>query len=446
MTITLGLLREFERRFDSDSSNSLIAGAIQTVGIDDASLRQEVVRRHNFIFSDVTEKGSPTAQKSSGRCWMFAALNSIRQITMEKLNVESFEFSETYLYFYDKIEKANTFLERIIETAGMPLQSREVYDLLKAGTYDGGYYEYFRSLIRKYGIVPKTVMPETFESQKSYMFTKQMDMRLVRAAKDIRNAAAGGKPGSEIREIQKAVLYDIYNICVKVLGRPVEKFDLVYNDKDKKFHRDPALTPLEFYEKYIGGEAMDKLVLIADPRGIHPEGRWLQCSKIKSVWEGECSRVYNVELEELKKSAIASIKAGIPVWFACDVGKDLNRELGILDSELYNYDETLTPMGGMSKAERFSYRIAALTHAMSFVGVDLDENGRPVRWMVENSWGEKVGRKGIFSMSDKWFDDHNYSVVIDRKFLSEKYLAGLDKPAIELDYFDPAVELMENRD
>lgn len=442
MQIDNKMLAGFEERYRENPSNAVIAGAIQTVGIDEASMRQEVVRRHDFIFSDKTELGKPTAQKSSGRCWMFAALNVIRPAVMKTLNVESFEFSETYLFFYDKLEKANSFLERVIETREEDLMEREVYDLVSSATFDGGYFEWFRSLAKKYGLVPKSVMPETFHSENTYMYTKQMDLRLIRAAKDIRKAAAEKAAMEEIRAIQKDALYDVYNISVKALGHPVEEFDLTYYDKDKTFHREAGMTPKAFYEKYVGDEALSHVILVEDPREKFPKSRWLQCSKLKSVWEGEPVKAYNVSLEELKKSTIRSIKAGEPVWFACDVGKDISRKKGLLDTELFNYDETLTPMGEMSKADRLDYRIAAMTHAMVFTGVDLDAEGKPVRWMVENSWGKDLGDNGVFSMSDAWFDLHNYSVVVKKEYLSEEYHKGLSEEPIEIKYFDPVVELM----
>ncbi|WP_288771358.1 C1 family peptidase [Sneathia vaginalis] len=427
------LLEKFEGKYLGNEANLVIQDAITNVGINEASLRKEVVKKHEFVFSDETKKGEITNQKRSGRCWMFSALNVLRVNTMEKLNVETFEFSQAYLQFFDKIEKANTYLEYIIETKDLPVRDRLVEHIMSIGVSDGGYWSFFVGLATKYGVVPKSVMPETFHSSNTDILNEVLDVRLKRAACLIRKA----KTSEEISKIKDETLYQVYNICVKALGMPPKKFTYEYRDKDKKFVRIKDVTPKEFMELYAKDDLLSKVELVADPREEHMKGRMYELPYSCSVIEYGPSKFLNVTIDELKKVTIASIKDGAPVWFGCDVGQSSDRKLGILDSELYNYDKTLTQLGEFSKVDRLLNYSAYMTHAMTFVGVDLDDEGKPLMWEVENSWGDEVGKKGIFSMSDKWFDDHNYSVVVDKKYISDEFKDGLDKEVIKLDYFDP---------
>ena len=427
------LLEKFSQKFNENSVNKVIKHAIENVGINDASIVKEVLNKHTFEFSDETKKGEITNQKRSGRCWMFSALNVLRVSTMEKLNVETFEFSQAYLQFYDKLEKANTFLHYVIETKDLPLTDRLVERIMYGGAEDGGYWNFFVGLATKYGLVPKEAMPETYHSSNTDILNEVLDLRLKKAASLIRKA----KTTDEIGKIKEDALYQVYNICVKALGEPPKKFTYEYRDKDKKFVRISDITPKEFMEKYVKDDLTSKIELVEDPREENEKARLYQVPYTCSVLEHGPYTFLNVTLEELKRVTIASIKDGAPVWFGCDVGRFSDRKKGILDSDLYDYDNTLTELGEFSKKDRLINYSSFMTHAMTFVGVDLDENGKPLMWEVENSWGDEVGKKGIFSMSDKWFDDHNYSVVVDKKYVSDEFMKAFDKEVIELDYFDP---------
>lgn len=427
------LLQKFEQKFNENSINNIIKNAIANVGINDTSIVKEVLNKHTFEFSTETKKGEITNQKRSGRCWMFSALNVLRVGTMEKLNVETFEFSQAYLQFYDKLEKANTFLHYIIETKDLPITDRLVAHIMYGGAEDGGYWNFFVGLATKYGVVPKEVMPETYHSSDTAILNEVLDLRLKKTACLIRKS----KTIEEAEKIKEDALYQVYNICVKALGLPPKKFTYEYRDKDKKFVRISDITPKEFMEKYAQDDLLAKVELVQDPREENEKGRLYQIPYTCSVLEHGPYTFLNVTLDELKKATIASIKDGAPVWFGCDVGRFSDRKKGILDSDLYDYNNTLTELGEFSKKDRLVNYSAYMTHAMTFVGVDLDENSKPLMWEVENSWGDEVGKKGIFSMSDKWFDDHNYSVVVDKKYISEEFKSGFDKDVIVLDYFDP---------
>lgn len=439
-------LKKWARQFHSDPTNLLAAHAIQSNGIDAVAQRPDVVKKHTFVFDHICKQGEPTTQKKSGRCWYFAALNSIRGPVFEKLSVKSFEFSQTHLYFYDKLEKANVFLEACIDQIDADYLDRRFSLLLNATVYDGGFWDYFKYLCLKYGLVPKSVAPETFHTQDSYMFVKQMDLRLKRTLVQLRSAHAEGASKAQLRTCKEAALAEIYNLAVKALGEPVDSFTYVYEDKDEKTVVLPNMTPLEFFHKYVGVEELERrIVLIADPRSEIPHGRVIEVEGIRNVQEQPPVNGLNVPIETLAEVSVASIRDGQPLWFACDVGKDIDRSKGILDSELYAYDLALTPVGSFSKADRFRYGYSNATHAMNLTGVRLDEQGKPAYWKVENSWGEDQGRKGTYSMSHQWFLDYVYEVIVDRKYVPEQWLKGLDKKPVLLPPWDYMAELMTGR-
>ena len=436
-SISPELIKSFQADFDRDPSNALAARAIFDQGIDAVAEDPAVVKRHTFVFEQETSQGKPTAQKSSGRCWYFAALNSLRQIVMDKLNVENFEFSQTHLYFFDKMEKANTYLENMIRLADRELDDRELEWVLPLGVYDGGYWEFFVPLCLKYGLVPKSEGPESFHSGDSYMFTKQMQERLYRSAMAMRRAKQAGKSDDDLRQIKNQTLSEIYNICVKALGQPVERFSFSYRDKDKNYQRLAEMTPLEFFEQYIGREELEKrIILVSDPREKYPYGRIIRKDIVRSVYEAPAAGGLNVPMDVISQAILASLKDGVPVWFACDAGKYIDRKKGIFDDQLFAYDQVLTPVTDFPKADRFACGYSRATHAMNITGVEFDASGQVAYWKVENSWGEEQGDKGTFSMSHSWFLEYSYEAIVDRKYVAEEYLKGLDEEPILIKPWD----------
>lgn len=437
MAITNELLKSFKERFDGCKTNKIVSASVANVGIHEASVNHEVYRRHEFKFSDTTKKGEITNQKASGRCWMFSALNVARVSTMEKLNLKTMEFSQTYTLFWDKLEKANFFLESIIETLDKKTDSRIVSHLLTAPVQDGGQWDIFKGLLEKYGVVPKTIMPETFHSSNTRDMEAILTRYLRKAACDMRNLHKEKKSLEEIKKIKDETLYIVYNILTKCLGQVPEKFTFEYTDKDEKFHRISNITPKEFFDKYVGWNLKDKVSLINAPTDDKPYGKAYTVKFLGTIKEAEKIKYINVPIEVLKQSAIKSIKAGDPVWFGCDVGKFLERKKGIMDLDMYIYNDIFPALENFDKAQRLDYHESVLTHAMVFTGVNLDENGKALEWQVENSWGDTIGDKGIFSMSDQWFDEYNYEIMVDKKYIDEKYLKALDEEIVELEPWDP---------
>ena len=437
MNISPELLKKFESDYRADPSNAIIAGAVAKSGIEDASFNYDVRRRHNFCFSHETKRGEITNQKKSGRCWMFASLNAARVETMKKLNLETFELSQNYTLFWDKLEKSNYFFESILETLDEPLEGRLLAHLLANPIQDGGQWDMFSGILQKYGVVPKDVMPETFHSSDTRFFVAELTHRLRKYAQLLRDGHKAGKSIKELRADKEAYLSHVYALLVKALGEPPRVFDFECRDKDKKFHKAEQITPQQFFKEYVGWDLNNKISLINAPTADKPYGRAYTVKFLGTVKEAEPIYYINVPIEALKTAAIESIKAGKPVWFGCDMGPYICRPEGIMDTEVYLYDKTLGELPEFTKAERLDYGDSLLTHAMVLTGVDLDKSGKPIKWQVENSWGDESGKKGMFSMSDAWFDEYTYQIMVEKTFVDQKWLDALKQPLVQLEPWDP---------
>ncbi|MCC5896151.1 MAG: C1 family peptidase [Alkalibacterium sp.] len=437
MKISKELLSQFQQDFESHAPNHAVKNAMAKVGLNKSSVDNNLTRRHSFVFSHETKKGEITNQKSSGRCWMFAALNTARVDTMKKLNVKTFEFSQNYTLFWDKLEKSNYFLESIIETAGEPLNSRLVQHLLFDPIQDGGQWDMFSGLLEKYGAVPKSVMPETYHSSNTRELNSLLTAKLRDFAAKLREGHSNGKTSEELNDLKETQLSFVYALLTKTLGEVPETFTYGYRDEEDAFHRISDITPQDFFKTYVNWDLDERISLINAPTEDKPFGKAYTVKYLGTVKEGKAITYVNAPIDVLKEAAIASIKDGEPVWFGCDVGQMLDREAGIMDDKAYDYEATLGEGIELTKAQRLDYGESLLTHAMVFVGVDLDEKGNPVKWKVENSWGDKNGDKGIYSMSDKWFDEYNYQVAVKRKYVEKKWLKALDEPVVELEPWDP---------
>ncbi len=431
-------IERFEQAFVAEPRNRLAlnavtAGKIQVV----ARNREAVVRAGQRSFSHLIKTADITNQKQSGRCWMFAGLNVLRVEAMKRLKLDQFELSQTYLQFYDKLEKANWFLETMIATAGEPTDGRLISFLLQDPIQDGGQWDMFADLVRKYGVVPKSVMPEAESSGESAPMNGVLRTKLREYAAELRRRKAGGGADGPLRRRKDEMLETIYRMLAIHLGRPPRTFEWQWRDSGDEFHRDGELTPHEFYERYVGLDLDDYVSLINCPTGDKPFGRLYTVQYLGNVVGGTPVRYVNVDIDAFKKAAVAQISAGEPVWFGCDVGKMSEREQGALDREIYDLELLYGASFTADKAERVEYGHSVMTHAMVLTGVDLDDQGRPRKWKVENSWGDKVGDKGYFVMSDAWFDDYMFEVVIARRHLPRKALKALETEPVVLPPWDP---------
>lgn len=435
--ITKETLAQFREKCRSDKVCRVAMNAVMENGLRSSAKNGEAQRTTRHSFSVNLKQGAVTDQKQSGRCWMFAALNTFRFEIIKKLNLESFELSQNYMLFYDKLEKANYFLESILETLDEPTDGRLISWLLTAPVNDGGQWDMLCSLVDKYGVVPKYAMPESKSSSATGEMNSALTVKLREDACRLRSAHARGAAKEELAGKKEAMLGEIYRILCICLGEPPKTFDLEVEDKDGGFVRECGLTPVAFFEKYVGLNLSDYISLINAPTADKPYHRSYSVKFLGNVKEGRQVRYLNLEIEELKKAAIAQLKDGSPVWFGCDVGKCSVGEGGVMDADIYGLDELLGVSFGLNKAERLEYGESLMTHAMVFQGVNLDEEGKPNRWRVENSWGEKAGEKGYYVMSDKWFDEFMYQVVVNKKYLPEAFLREYEAEPIMLEPWDP---------
>ncbi|QEA31993.1 C1 family peptidase [Secundilactobacillus malefermentans] len=395
------------------------------------------------VFSIDLNTGKVANQKQSGRCWMFAALNTMRHHLADLFNLSNFELSQNYTNFWDKFEKANYFYENVLATADQPRTSRKVAFLMETPQQDGGQWDMLCAIIEKYGIAPKSVMPETYNSSKSSELNSVLNTKLRKDAITLRKLVSNNATDAEIAKTRQEMLADDYKILSYSLGEPVQKFDFEYRDDDKQFHADRGLTPKSFYDKYIGWNLDDYVSIINSPTDDKPYNKTYTVEMLGNVVGGRQVKHLNVTMDNFKDLAIKQLKDGQSVWFGCDVGKSSERQKGIMDVNYYKKDELLDVDLSMSKAERLDYGESLMTHAMVITGVDLVE-GKPTKWKVENSWGEKVGTKGYFVMSDAWMEEYCYQVVVNKKYLSEDLLkAQSENPAL-LAPWDPMGALASN--
>ncbi len=436
--ITKELLNNFSEKYNSKTQNKILADAVIKNGISNVAVNHKSIAKMHYDFSEEINVGKVTNQEKSGRCWMFAALNNIRYSISSKLKIKDhdFELSQNYTMFWDKLEKSNYFLENIIETKDEDIMSRNVMWLLAQPTNDGGQWDMFTGLVEKYGVVPKYVMPETFHSSNSNMMSNMLNLRLRNDAKILREMNNKGIDLDGLRAKKEEMMDEVYTILCYCLGEPPKNFDFEYRDEDKEFHRDSNLTPLEFYKKYSGVKMNDYVSIINAPTKDKPFNKTYTVRFLGNVKDGKQIHYLNLDIEKLKELSVAQIKDGEPVWFGCDVGKFLESDLGIMDTELYNYEELLNTEFSLSKGDQLEYGESVLTHAMAFTGVNLVD-GKPNRWKVQNSWGEKPGLKGFFIMSDEWFEEFNYEVVINKKYLSKELLKAYEQEPVELKPWDP---------
>ncbi len=445
MAITKENLEYFSRNFNSDKMKKVIADAVIKNGLNDVAMNHASIAKMHYDFSEEIDVGKVTNQQKSGRCWMFAALNNIRYSISNKLKIKNhdFELSQSYTMFWDKLEKSNFFLENIIKTREMDLKSREVMWLLQEPTNDGGQWDMFTGIIEKYGIVPKYVMPESYSSSNSAVMNKILNLKLRNNARTLRNLNDKGAGLAELRSKKEEMIDEIYSILCCFLGEPPQSFDFEYRNKKGKFYRDKDITPLEFYEKYSEVKMRNYVSIINAPTEDKPFHQTYTVEFLGNVVDGQQIHYLNLEIDKLKELSVAQLKDGEPVWFGCDVGQMSDREQGIMDTDLYNYEDALHTNFTLDKGERLEYGESVLTHAMVFTGVNLYDNN-PDKWKVQNSWGKDVGEEGFFVMSDKWFEDFNYEVVINKKYLPADLLKDYQKEAVILKPWDPMGSLARN--
>ncbi len=431
-----GALKAFRKAFRGNPRYTLIQNAVTSVGVDELAANHALLNTMEHSFSHLLDDWEVTNQKKSGRCWMFAGLNLLRVGAMKKMNLKNFEFSQNHTMFWDKFERANYMLEAILRTAGRPVDDRVVAFLLDGFAGDGGQWDMFVDIIRKHGLVPKTVMPETESSSNTGRMNAILRRKLREGSRELRELVAGGAKSRDLKARKREILDVVHRILCIHLGTPPERFLWQWNDKDRKFHRDGEMTPQEFAAKYVTLPVDDYLCLIQDPRKTSAYGKTYTVEHLGSVVGGRGVKYLNIEADLMKRIAMKQIMGGEPVWFGCDVGQHMKRDLGLWDAKLFDYEGLYDTRFSMKKAERLVYHESVASHAMLFTGVDVLD-GKPRRWRVENSWGDTSGKKGFYLMNDSWFDEHVLAIAAPKGLLPAALQKAWDLDPVVLPPWDP---------
>nr|XP_031324340.1 bleomycin hydrolase isoform X2 [Camelus dromedarius] len=440
------------QKLNSDPQFVLAQNVGTTHDLLDICLKRATVQGAQHVFQHaVHQEGKPvTNQKSSGRCWIFSCLNVMRLPFMRKLNIEEFEFSQSYLFFWDKVERCYFFLNAFVDTAQKkePEDGRLVQYLLTNPANDGGQWDMLVNIIEKYGVVPKKCFPESYTTEATRRMNDILNHKMREFCIRLRNLVHSGATKGEISATQDIMMEEIFRVVCICLGNPPETFTWEYRDKDKNYQKIGPITPLKFYREHVKPlfNMEDKICLVNDPRPQHKYNKLYTVDYLSNMVGGRKTLYNNQPIDFLKKMVAASIKDGEAVWFGCDVGKHFNSKLGLSDMNVYDHELVFgVSMKNMNKAERLTFGESLMTHAMTFTAVSEkdDQAGSFLKWRVENSWGEDHGHKGYLCMTDEWFSEYVYEVVVDKKHIPEEVLAVLEQEPIVLPAWDPMGALAE---
>ena len=452
-------LKEIQASFKLDAKNKALMNAISNNSINDLALDRENLPKADHLFAYRVKTSGITNQKQSGRCWMYTGLNVLRPKVRDHFNLSSFEFSENYLYFWDLFEKSNLFLEEIIKSADKKKDNKRVEYLLKNVIGDGGVWNSLANLIDKYGAVPKSVMPETHQSENTRMLNRILKEKLRQDAIELRNAipiqkAPTNLPGAKIKEkaplnvafLEKKkiqMMKEVYRILVLSLGIPPKEFEWRYEDKNGNISPVKKYTPKSFIKEAIPNLNIqeDYVLLMNDP--TRPYYKLYEIDLDRNIIEGKNWLYINLPAADLKKYALASIKANEAMYASCDVGKQLNRDQGVLDIHNYDYADLFGVNLSMNKKQRIQTFQSGSSHGMALVAVDVDATGKTTYWQFENSWGASAGHNGFLTFTDKWFSEYMFRIVVLKKFVDTKTLNILKQTPTLLPPWDPMFKMDE---
>jgi bleomycin hydrolase len=435
--LTDDVLKQLRGSFKMDAQTRALMNAVTNNELRELALNRELLNEYSDIFNYKIDVKGITNQKSSGRCWLFAGLNIMRPAVIKKYNLSEFEFSQNYLFFWDKLEKANLFLDAVIDLHDKPLDDRELQTLVKDPIPDGGWWSYVVSLIDKYGAVPKEIMPETNNSSSTGPMNRLLERLVRRDAVELRAMAAKGAKPAALQARKVEMLKDVYRLLVLHLGVPPQEFTWRYEDKDNKIG-EANYTPVSFYRDVVGVDLGDYVSIFDHP--AYPYNKYYRIKYCRNMSEIPDMDFVNIDAKAFKGYVLKMLLAGEPVWFAADVGADMYRKDGIMEPGIYDYKSLFGIDMDLTKAQMILTFDSSPNHAMVFVGADT-LGGTPVKWRVENSWGADVGDKGYWTMYDGWFDRYVYSVIVNRKYLPDDVLALLKTTPEVLPAWDPMREL-----
>ena len=417
------MLSQIERQQPQNNADKALFNAIAANSIDDLAKNFRNQSNIDTYFSDETKSQSIHNQKSSGRCWMFSGLNVLRANFAKRHNdTIKVEFSHAYLFFYDQLEKANLMLQGVIDNASKPMEDPIVRFFFKSPISDGGTFCGVADLAEKYGLVPMSVQPETYSAENTSRMSRLVDSKLREFGLELRKMVAEGKKAKAIQERKTEMLATIYHILSITIGEPVKEFEYAFTDKNGKALSAPKkYTPKSFYEETVGGPLNNSFVMVMnDPR--RPYYKTYEVEWDRHTYDGHNWKYINLPMDDIEALAIASIKDGTKLYSSYDVAKQLDRTNGYLDTENYDYATLFGTSFPMDKAQRIMTFDSGSTHAMTLTAVDLDENGKAKKWKVENSWGATSGKKGYLIMTDRWFREYMFRLVVDKKYVPQNIL------------------------
>lgn len=447
MTVALGLsaadnggispqmMERLRANYTNAPADRALRNALNATSIDKLAANAEARPANTDHMTYRVKSRGITDQKSSGRCWLFTGLNVLRSQMMAKNNLGELKLSQNYNFFYDQLEKANLFLQAIIETAKEPMDNRRVEWLFKNPLSDGGQYTGLSDNITKYGVVPAEIMPETFSSNSTSRLSNLVSLKLREDGLKLRTMIASGAKAKQIDETREKMLGEIYRMLALTLGVPPTQFTWTRRDAKGNTVDTRTYTPQEFYREYAGNNLKDDYVMLMnDP--TRPYHALYEIDLDRHAYDGQNWTYINLPMEEIKEMAIASLKDSTMMYFSCDVGKFFDREKGVLDVDNFDYESLFGTTFGMNKADRIRTGASASSHAMTLVGVDLDKAGKPQRWLIENSWGPGANG-GHLIMTDPWMDEYMFRLVVNRKYVPAKTLDILKQKPTVLPAWDP---------
>ena len=425
--ITAEMLAEISKGYEGDADDRAIRNALAGTSIATLAVNADNAAMIDTHFSDRVKTKGITDQQSSGRCWLFTGLNVLRAKMIDKYDLPGMEFSQNYLFFYDQLEKANLFLQGIIDTKDLPFDDRKVDWLFSNPLSDGGQFTGVSNLIIKYGLVPSDAMPETYQSNNTSNMATLIKLKLREYGLDLRKAASEGMSDKKLQKMKVEQLSEVYRMLALCLGEPVKEFEY----EGKKY------TPKSFYQEFIGEDLENNYVMIMnDP--CREYGKVYEIDYDRHVYDGHNWVYVNLPVERIKEMAVASIKDNTAMYFSCDVAKFLDRKKGVLDIANFDYESLMGVTFGMDKKERVQTHASGSSHAMTLIAVDIcPETGKPVKWMVENSWGSASGYQGCLIMTDEWFDEYMFRLVVEKKYVPADVLEMMNQTPVMLPAWDP---------
>lgn len=428
--ITQDMLNQIKSSYKHTPADKAIYNAMAETSIAVLAKNHENLANFDTNFTNKVVSHGITDQQQSGRCWLFTGLNVLRAQMMAKYGLDEMEFSQNYCFFYDQLEKANLFLQGIIDTREKPMDDKMVEWLFRNPISDGGQFTGISDVIGKYGVVPSSVMPETYSSENTSQIARLVGLKLREFGLQLRDEAAKGVKVSALEAKKTEMLSTVYRMLALAFGEPVERFTWTMNGETKEY------TPQSFYQEYLGNDLTNNYVMLMND----PSREYYKCYEIdfdRHVYDGKNWTYVNLPVEDIKAMAIESIKDSTMMYFSCDVAKFLDSKRGALDLKNFDYESLMGTTFGMNKKQRVQTFASGSSHAMTLMAVDLDKDGKPKKWMVENSWGAEAGYKGHLIMTDEWFDEYMFRLVVEKKYVPEKVLNILKQKPIRLPAWDP---------